>query len=59
LAIPLDVLTAQDTLLTAQLSYASENISRTIFYLDLLRITGQLDPTSPERWLAASAGTGK
>jgi outer membrane protein TolC len=50
LAIPLDVLTAQDTLLTAQLNYASENISRTIFYLDLLRITGQLDPTSPERW---------
>ena len=54
LAIPLDVLTAQDTLLTAQLSYASENISRTIFYLDLLRITGQLDPTSPERWGAAT-----
>jgi len=50
LAIPLDVLTAQDTLLTAQLNYASENISRTIFYLDLLRITGQLDPTSPQRW---------
>jgi outer membrane protein len=54
LAIPLDVLTAQDTLLTAQLSYASENISRTIFYLDLLRITGQLDPTSPDRWRAAT-----
>jgi outer membrane protein TolC len=46
LAIPLDVLTAQDTLLTAQLRYTSENISRTIFYLDLLRITGQLDPTT-------------
>jgi len=54
LAIPLDVLTAQDTLLTAQLNYASENISRTIFYLNLLRITGQLDPTSPERWRAAT-----
>jgi outer membrane protein TolC len=54
LAIPLDVLTAQDTLLTAQLNYASENISRTIFYLDLLRITGQLDPTSPERWRTAT-----
>jgi outer membrane protein TolC len=50
LAIPLDVLTAQDTLLTAQLNYSSEQISRTIFYLDLLRITGQLDCNSPERW---------
>jgi outer membrane protein len=50
LAIPLDVLTAQDTLLTAQLNYTTELISRTIFYLDLLRITGQLDPNSPDRW---------
>jgi outer membrane protein TolC len=50
LAIPLDVLTAQDTLLTAQLNYSSEQISRSIFYLDLLRISGQLDPHSPEHW---------
>ncbi len=50
LAIPLDVLTAQNTLLSAQLNYSSEQISRSIFYLDLLRITGQLDPNSPERW---------
>jgi outer membrane protein TolC len=47
LAIPLDVLTAQDTLLTAQLNYASENFNRTVFYLDLLRITGQLTPNIP------------
>jgi outer membrane protein TolC len=50
LAIPLDVLTAQDTLLTAQLNYSNELISRSIFYLNLLRITGQLDPNGPERW---------
>lgn len=50
LAIPLDVLTAQDTLLTAQLNYTNELISRTIFYLDLLRITGQLDPKGPQHW---------
>ena len=50
LAIPLDVLTAQDTLLTAQLNYTSENFSRTVFYLDLMRITGQLTPASPAHW---------
>lgn len=56
LAIPLDVLTAQDTLLTAQLNYASEDFSRTVFYLDLMRITGQLTPASPARWnLSATA----
>lgn len=54
LAIPLDVLTAQDTLLSAQLNYTSEQISRSIFYLDLLRITGQLDPNSPDRWRPAT-----
>jgi outer membrane protein TolC len=50
LAIPLDVLTAQDTLLTAQLNYTSENFSRAVFYLDLLRITGELTPDSPAHW---------
>jgi outer membrane protein TolC len=55
LAIPLDVLTAQDTLLTAQLNYANENFDRTVFYLDLLRIVGQLNPRSPEHWRATTA----
>ena len=55
LAIPLDVLTAQDTLLTAQLAYADENFNRTVFYLDLLRITGQLNPRSPEHWRSTTA----
>jgi outer membrane protein len=55
LAIPLDVLTAQDTLLTAQLNYTSENFSRTVFYLDLLRITGELTPNSPAHWHPSSA----
>jgi outer membrane protein TolC len=57
LAIPLDVLTAQDVLLSAQLNYSSEQISRSIFYLDLLRITGQLDPNSPERWKTTTLPT--
>jgi outer membrane protein TolC len=50
LAIPLDVLTAQNTLLTAQLSYSSEDFSRSVFYLDLLRISGQLALQSPQTW---------
>ena len=54
LAIPLDILTAQDTLLSAQLNYTNEETSRSIYYLDLLRITGQLNPNSPERWTSAT-----
>jgi len=54
LAIPLDILTAQDTLLSAQLNYTSEQLNQSIYYLDLLRITGQLDPNSPERWHTAT-----
>lgn len=57
LAIPLDVLTSQNTLLSAQLSYTNEQISRTIFYLDLLRITGQLDPHTPQHWRATTNPT--
>jgi outer membrane protein TolC len=49
LAINLDVLTAQDTLLTAQLNYTTEAINCTIYYLDLLRISGQLDANTPRR----------
>jgi outer membrane protein TolC len=57
LAIPLDVLTAQNTLLTAQLSYSSENFSRSVFYLDLLRISGQLTLQSPQNWRATTRPT--
>ncbi len=44
LAIPLDVLTAQNALLAARLQYADEAFSRTVFYLDLLRAVGDLNP---------------
>lgn len=47
LAIPLDVLTAQDTLLNAQLQYTNEAFSRTVFYLDLIRAVGDLNPRTP------------
>jgi outer membrane protein TolC len=54
LAIPLDVLTAQETLLNAQLSYTSEKFDRTVFYLNLLRASGELTPKAPSLWRAAS-----
>jgi len=44
LAIPLDVLVAQDRLLNSQLQYSDEAFSRTIFYLDLIRAVGDLKP---------------
>jgi outer membrane protein len=47
LAIPLDVLTAQNTLLVSQLQLASESFSRTILYLDLVRAVGDLSPRTP------------
>ncbi len=53
LAIPLDVLTAQNTLLNAQLQYASEAFSRTVYYLDLLRAIGDLNPRTPESLVPA------
>ncbi|HEY7117959.1 MAG TPA: TolC family protein [Tepidisphaeraceae bacterium] len=42
LAIVLDVLTAQDQLLNAQLQLTGAQFDRTIFYLNLLRATGEL-----------------
>jgi outer membrane protein TolC len=42
LAINLDVITAQNDLLNAQLQLTSDLFDRTIFYLDLIRATGQL-----------------
>jgi outer membrane protein TolC len=47
LAIPLDVLTGQDRLLNAQLQYTDEAFSRTIFYLNLIRAVGNLNPHTP------------
>ena len=49
LAIPLDVLAAQDALLNAQLQCASESFTRAILYLDLIRATGDLNPETPEK----------
>lgn len=55
LARNLDVLTAQDQLLSAQLQLANAAFDRTISYLDLMRITGRLTPRFPnERTLAAT-----
>jgi outer membrane protein TolC len=45
----LDVLTAQDALLNAQLQLASETFSQAIFELDLIRSVGELDPSTPAR----------
>lgn len=42
LGINLDVLTAQDQLLTAELQLTSEQYDRTVFFLDLVRSTGRL-----------------
>jgi outer membrane protein TolC len=47
LAIPLDVLTAQDRLLNSELQYTDASFSRTIFYLDLIRAVGDLSPSTP------------
>jgi len=48
LAIPLDVLTAQNSLLNSQLQYANEAYSRIIYYLDLVRAAGELTPQTPD-----------
>jgi len=56
LAIPLDVLTAQNTLLNAQLQYANAAYGRNIFYMDLVRSVGDLSPRTPaELRMAAGA----
>ncbi|HEY3756190.1 MAG TPA: TolC family protein [Opitutaceae bacterium] len=49
LAIPLDVLTAEDTLLNAELQYASQAFNRTVAYLNLLRVQGELKPDAASR----------
>jgi outer membrane protein len=43
----LDRLTAQDRLLNAQLQLTSEQYNNKVFYLDLLRNTGQFGPSTP------------
>jgi outer membrane protein TolC len=57
LAIPLDVLTAQDTLLSAQLNYTSATFDREVFYLDLLRAIGRLTPQIAQHWPATRPAT--
>ncbi len=53
LAAYLDIITAQDQLLTAQLSLVTEEINYKIFFLDLLRTMGKLE--RPEMIPAPSA----
>lgn len=43
LATNLERITAQDTLLVAQLQLSSEQFDRKVFFLNLLRVTGQLN----------------
>ena len=57
LAIPLDVLIAQDTLLNAELVYSSAEFDREVFYLDLLRVTGKLNPAAAAHWHLQTATT--
>jgi outer membrane protein TolC len=61
LGINLDVLTAQDQLLNAQLQLAGAQYDRTVFYLNLVRATGQLldavPPTSSSSPTTAPATT--
>jgi outer membrane protein len=47
LAINLDVLTAQDRLLAAQLQLTGARFDRAVFYLDLKRAAGRLVPQRP------------
>ena len=54
LATNLDVLTAQDQLLTSQLDLATEEFNHKIFYLDLLRGMGRL--IRPDTLTALSSG---
>ena len=52
LATNLDVLTAQNTLLSSQLDLATEEFNHKIYYIDLLRAMGRLDlPTESSRML--------
>jgi outer membrane protein TolC len=53
-AIPLEVLTAQDVLLRAELDQASEEFNRKVIYLDLLRTTGSLTLATAQRAGAAT-----
>jgi outer membrane protein TolC len=57
LAINLDVLTAQDTLLSSQLDLATEEFNHKIFYLDLLRSLGRLGPPGTSDALATGPAT--
>ena len=58
LATNLDVLTAQDSLLTSQLDLATEEFNHKIYYLDLLRAMGQL-PLPPNATALSSGPTSR
>jgi len=60
LAIPLDVLTAQDRLLNAQLQWTQEAFNQTIDRLNLLRAVEGLSPATPRqfRWVAPAERPG-
>jgi outer membrane protein TolC len=53
----LDALTAQDQLLSSQLDLLSAEFDQTVFYLDLLRATGELSSADVEHTLATSRPT--
>ena len=59
LAINLDVLQAQDALLTAQLRYSNAEFDHAAAYLTLLRVSGRLSETAAEGNAAANAGEGQ
>lgn len=57
LAINLDVLTAQDQLLTAELNLASATFDRTVYYMDLRRAAGVMLMPAPATRPADAAAT--
>jgi len=57
LGIVLDVLTAQDQQLNAQLQLTSAQFDRSLFYLDLLRTTGYLPVNLPTHAVATTVNT--
>lgn len=59
LAINLDVLTAQDQLLSSQLDLAGAQYDRTVYYLDLLRSSGRLTVNQIIATLAATGPSTK
>ncbi|CAN5423274.1 hypothetical protein BH10PLA1_BH10PLA1_14050 [soil metagenome] len=57
LGIVLDVLTAQDQQLNSQLQLTSAQFDRSVYYLDLLRTTGELPLHLPTRTVATTVNS--